>query len=113
MPAGGKIGAGPAKAKSTTSATPPKGVAPKNGRSYKTVPGKRKANSGGDADTHATAKRATKGMKPGPGVHGTKAEPYLVKNSRGGSYKTVAPRDQRDSGMSVDEWCRGKRATPW
>lgn len=65
--------------------------------------GKDDNDSGGDHEQHATAKRMTKGMKPGTGLNdGAKHMPT--------PRRTIPPRSQNDSGGRIEEWCQGKRS---
>lgn len=65
--------------------------------------GKNDNDSGGDHEQHVTAKRMTKGMKPGTGLSdGAKHMPT--------PRRTIPPRSQNDSGGRIEEWCQGKRS---
>jgi hypothetical protein len=75
-----------------------------------TSTGKNDTQGGGDEEVAKVAKRSTKGMRPGIGLpRHSVVEPFREKNSRGQSFKTVAPRAANtDSGAAVDRWCRGQ-----
>ncbi len=109
-------------AKSTTSATK-KVFKEKNARggSFKTIAPKVKDNDGGGGkETMAVAKAMSPG-KPGIGLpKGPGPAPFAERNMKKASYKTIAPRAEREGGepnakqrgQRLDKWARGKRATP-
>jgi hypothetical protein len=90
------------------------------GASFKTVAPAGASNGGADKET----KKASKRMSPGaPGIgmpKGPGPSPFAERNMKKASYKTVAPRAEREGGepnakqrgKRLDQWARGKRATP-
>lgn len=81
---------------------------------HKTVVGGRKSDSGGDSEQGSTGRKMVKGMKNGPGMeNGPGPQPFTKKMGAGrnSGHKLIDSKSEEDSGIAVDEWCRGKRST--